>query len=316
MNARYTGDPEQLPAVGTALYRYGNDLAQQARTIATIGQDANRAAELAVQRLERTLRAAVAVRATVDPADSAALAEAERRVVQAETNVHVGRDQQRLVRRTIEDLDAAVRARFTTAERIIGSGRQRLVEFARLVERATSAFDAETAQRFGRAALALTRIGGDGGSNGSSGVSRRSSGGGPAAPAAAQLISLGIGRFHLVPLAGIDQSESTVHSPADFDDRAELNLLRTSLRRLESGVLPIVRNGGGRAEAAALDERAGLTGTPSSHLATFDGFFGDNTSIKLSRRPDGRFDVLNGQHRIWLARQAGIDALPAEVVNP
>jgi ParB-like chromosome segregation protein Spo0J len=43
-------------------------------------------------------------------------------------------------------------------------------------------------------------------------------------------------------------------------------------------------------------------------------FLGDDP-IRLSRRPDGTFDVIGGRHRIQVARQLGIGSLPARVMN-
>lgn len=45
----------------------------------------------------------------------------------------------------------------------------------------------------------------------------------------------------------------------------------------------------------------------------YDCFLGDTDRIRLTRRPDGSFDVINGRHRIEVARQLGVTSLPGEV---
>lgn len=45
---------------------------------------------------------------------------------------------------------------------------------------------------------------------------------------------------------------------------------------------------------------------------TYQGFYGQDR-IRLDRTGDGRIDVVNGRHRIELAREAGLDRVPAEV---
>lgn len=45
---------------------------------------------------------------------------------------------------------------------------------------------------------------------------------------------------------------------------------------------------------------------------TYQGFYGGDR-IKLCRRKDGSLDVVNGTHRIDLAREMGLNELPAEV---
>jgi ParB-like chromosome segregation protein Spo0J len=37
---------------------------------------------------------------------------------------------------------------------------------------------------------------------------------------------------------------------------------------------------------------------------------------RLDRRPDGTLNVVNGRHRIEIARELGITSLPAQVTGP
>ena len=66
-------------------------------------------------------------------------------------------------------------------------------------------------------------------------------------------------------------------------------------------------------EIAAFRFRASNTWVRGTHSrSTYSGFFGDS-AIKLSPRGDGRFGVENGFHRIWVARELGIQALPVRL---
>lgn len=69
--------------------------------------------------------------------------------------------------------------------------------------------------------------------------------------------------------------------------------------------------GMGRDEFAAWDTAHGAT-PPRSTAEVFDLFLRDDR-IRISRRPDGTFDVIGGRHRIEVARELGITHLPAEV---
>lgn len=45
----------------------------------------------------------------------------------------------------------------------------------------------------------------------------------------------------------------------------------------------------------------------------YDMFLGDTDRIRLSRDADGRLDVVNGRHRIIVARDLGIKHLPGTI---
>lgn len=47
----------------------------------------------------------------------------------------------------------------------------------------------------------------------------------------------------------------------------------------------------------------------------YDLFLGDTDQIVVSRSADGRYDVINGRHRILVARQLGITTLPGRIVS-
>lgn len=47
----------------------------------------------------------------------------------------------------------------------------------------------------------------------------------------------------------------------------------------------------------------------------YDLFLGDTDRLRLSPRQDGTYDVVNGRHRVQVARELGINALPASLPN-
>ncbi|GAB3904125.1 hypothetical protein GCM10029964_097160 [Kibdelosporangium lantanae] len=115
----------------------------------------------------------------------------------------------------------------------------------------------------------------------------------------------------MVNLAEIDDSGSGVTGPLDFT-KLSYEDTRTALTRLEEVIIPAVRAGAGVDRMRELDAQAGLADHPASYVRTYEGFFG-STGIKLACGPDGRFTVVNGNHRIRAARDAGVDALPVVV---
>ena len=53
-----------------------------------------------------------------------------------------------------------------------------------------------------------------------------------------------------------------------------------------------------------------------SYNECFHGFFHHDEAITLEARSDGRYRVANGYHRIFVARTAGRNAVPAKVSPP
>jgi hypothetical protein len=51
-----------------------------------------------------------------------------------------------------------------------------------------------------------------------------------------------------------------------------------------------------------------------SYSDTYSGFFGDDNAIRLASS-GGRYNIENGYHRIWVARQMEMTHVPARVVR-
>lgn len=305
---RYSGDPDQLPHLGAALLRYGRRSADQRRDADRACAEISGAADAVVRRLEAALRSAQATLAATDPEDDAAMAAALRAVETATGNLRVGREQRARIERTLAELRARIRPKLQEAVRTTELGRTRLLAFWRMVDRTVSAFESAVASWSGRSSSTVAEFpAGAVSSNAPAERMTAMSPGGSFPPPE----RIGPGSHVLVPLELVDDADSPVRGGADFG-KVSLRVMRDGLMRLVTGVLPAVRAGAGLAEMRELDAGAGLTGAPASHVKVYEAFFGD-TSVKLTRRPDGRYEVRNGYHRVWLARQAGIDSLPAAV---
>lgn len=117
--------------------------------------------------------------------------------------------------------------------------------------------------------------------------------------------------FYMVPLALIDDRDSPVTGPQDFRKGFSPEDLTWAYTALHGVVLPALAAGHGREYFMELDQKQGLVGT-RSYTDTYVGFFEIDDRIVLCRTPDG-YSVSNGYHRIWVARQAGLTAVPAYV---
>jgi hypothetical protein len=122
--------------------------------------------------------------------------------------------------------------------------------------------------------------------------------------------SLGDAGHVLVPLASIDDADSAVTGAQSFE-HLSYGDATAALARLPV-VLDAVRTGDARSVLAAIDTTQGLSGSAASYVRTFEGFFG-STSIELRRQPGRALEVVNGYHRIWAARAAGMSSIPARV---
>ena len=89
---------------------------------------------------------------------------------------------------------------------------------------------------------------------------------------------------------------------------------RWSVETWESVVRPGLNRGLDRSAFEQRDQAR--RASPLRRTAdVFDLFLGDSDQIVLSRRADGRYDVVNGRHRIQVARELGISVLPARVIR-
>jgi len=135
----------------------------------------------------------------------------------------------------------------------------------------------------------------------------------PGAPAAALTESSGAplpGSVSIVSLSDIDDSDSPITGSQSFE-KITYGDAQWCAEALADVVLPAIQRGKDREYLAARD-RAENRPTSSSYARVFDLYFRDN-AIKLTATADGRYAVVDGYHRIWIARQAGLTHLPARV---
>lgn len=63
----------------------------------------------------------------------------------------------------------------------------------------------------------------------------------------------------------------------------------------------------------AYDQERGLDPS-NSYTEVFNTFYGDNNSIKIGVK-NGQYDIINGRHRIWLAKRLGLETLPVSLTK-
>lgn len=124
-------------------------------------------------------------------------------------------------------------------------------------------------------------------------------------------VSLPNSALVLVPIAKC-VDDQRVTSEADFV-RISASDARWAVTELYRQILPRMGNGGDLASRlSASDAGAGRSGNQSLQ-ATYSGFFREEHRVKVTELADGGYDVLNGAHRIWMARQLGMTHIPAAV---
>lgn len=103
-----------------------------------------------------------------------------------------------------------------------------------------------------------------------------------------------------------------ISGAADFTKVSETEM-RAGLQRLQE-MLPLIESGTGASSDywAGVDRQRGLEHA-SGFQRIYDAFYGQD-AIYVNK--DGAaYDIVNGRHRIWLAKQMGISSLPMRVVE-
>jgi hypothetical protein len=125
-------------------------------------------------------------------------------------------------------------------------------------------------------------------------------------------------------LIGTDLKEVDVAS-VEFDDNPIIGSFgrgdttradyRWAVQTWDEVVRPGVLRGMTRADFEARDVERGAPALRRT-AGVYDLFLGDSDRLRLTRRADGKFDVTNGRHRLEVARELGIERLPAHVIDP
>lgn len=299
-------DLEALPRCGLGLDRHLenlhlaiDDAATRTRTVIQQIRDAVAAHRRRVARLESRL-------AAVEPEFRGPISRA---LADARADLQAARAAEREATRAQDQSRGTVERIVSSSRQLGAQGKAELQITYDGVYQARGRFSAalmglrapnSTAAEFGAIAIA------DSDARLSAGVSAKESSDSPRAGE-----SVGNGLV-MVALGDIDDSDSTVRGPQSFNpDVLSYRDALVAAERL-GPVVDAVRAGSGIDRLQQLDSARGSADSVASYARTFEGFFG-YTAVALSQRSDGRYEVLNGYHRIYAARKAGIPLIPARV---
>ncbi len=117
-------------------------------------------------------------------------------------------------------------------------------------------------------------------------------------------------RIRDIPLSAIDTSNLNVYGPEDprGDSYAQI---AAGVHKLEDTVRPGVAAGMGREDFQALDQAQGLDPVTNGYTKTYDSFYGSDP-VTLAKIGD-RYEVDKGRHRLFVAKNEGLDSIPARV---
>lgn len=144
------------------------------------------------------------------------------------------------------------------------------------------------------------------GGGGSSGPSTASAGGSPLASMGLTDVDVSSADLDENPILDDDRSKATFgkggHSRADY---------RWAVQTWSDTVGPAVAAGKTREDFAERDARS--SAQPLRRTAdVYDMFLGTDR-IRADRQPDGSLNIVNGRHRLLIARELGIKSLPGQV---
>lgn len=102
------------------------------------------------------------------------------------------------------------------------------------------------------------------------------------------------------------QDDNDFHKVSEDEMRAGLERLQEMQAAIESG------DGASSDYWATFDEQRDLD-YEHGYRRIYDALYGQD-AIRLVRDGD-QYDIINGRHRVWLARRMGIETLPARVIE-
>lgn len=116
--------------------------------------------------------------------------------------------------------------------------------------------------------------------------------------------------IQMVSIDQINLSDSPVANTGDFHKVSAQEMVE-GFRKLQDRVAPAVAHGADADYFSQLDATQGLD-YAHGYRRIYDAFYGQG-AIRLDKIGD-RYQVINGYHRLFLARQLGIKTLPAQVI--
>lgn len=136
-----------------------------------------------------------------------------------------------------------------------------------------------------------------------------SRGGGGAIGGGASVTTVLPGGVEMVALSAVDWD---VDGDLPESVRVSASDMSWGIEKLEAVVLPAIEAGKDVGYFRARDAAEGLSGT-RSYESVYEAFFNADFAVKLTALPSGRFEIINGYHRVALARRLGVSKLPTIV---
>jgi hypothetical protein len=112
-----------------------------------------------------------------------------------------------------------------------------------------------------------------------------------------------------VPLNKINLDNSPVQSAEDFR-KVPYPEMKAGVLKLEKEIRPAVKAGATNDDFHDMDQRNGLD-YPNGSQRIYESFYGD-TAIRLDNC-GGRYEVVNGYHRLFIANELKLETIPARV---
>lgn len=107
-----------------------------------------------------------------------------------------------------------------------------------------------------------------------------------------------------------------VRGPQDFNHHITYENAKLHTQQLNEVVLPWVRAGAVGDDFKALDQRLGRVSqnglNNNSYYDTYRLFYG-NEPILVGKGGDGTLDVVGGRHRIYMAKELGLQSIPVHL---
>ncbi len=103
-----------------------------------------------------------------------------------------------------------------------------------------------------------------------------------------------------------------ISGPDDFT-KYSLDTLQSGIEKLQE-MKPAIDSGAGNSSDYwyNYDQAHGLD-VPNGYKIVYDSYYGsDHIHVEKS---NGNYNIINGRHRIWLAKQMGVESLPMQVVD-
>ena len=114
-----------------------------------------------------------------------------------------------------------------------------------------------------------------------------------------------------VPIKNVDLSDTAVADSTDFH-KVSRDQMIDGFEKLENEIRPAVKEGASADDFSDLDKKLGLD-YEHGYRRVYDAFYG-NEPVRLEKDGD-KYSVVNGYHRLNVAKELGIESIPASVIE-